>query len=207
MNPSNYFSLGQLDAPSALFASLGIGLLFGFWLERAGFGSSRKLTSIFYFRDWAVLKVMFTAMAVCGVGIQALASYGLVDTSQLYVPDTMVAAQAIGGVMFGTGFVVGGWCPGTAAAALGSGKIDALVFLVGAMAGSLLFAWVAPAFEGVQQTGALGACDIPQSIGIEPMTGALGLLAVALMAFVMAHKVEAHMRRIPEGGDVPRDQP
>lgn len=207
MNPSNYFSLGQLDAPSALFASLGIGLLFGFWLERAGFGSSRKLTSIFYFRDWAVLKVMFTAMAVCGVGIQALASYGLVDTSQLYVPDTMVLAQALGGVMFGTGFVVGGWCPGTAAVALGSGKIDALVFLLGAMAGSLAFAWIAPAFEGVQQTGALGTCDIPQSIGIEPMTGALGLLAVALMAFVMAHKVEAYMRRIPEGGDVPRNQP
>lgn len=206
MNPSNYFSIGELDAPAALFASLGIGLLFGFWLERAGFGSSKKLTSIFYFRDWAVLKVMFTAMAVCGVGIQALASFGLVDTSQLYVPDTMVAAQAIGGVMFGAGFVVGGWCPGTAAAALGSGRIDALVFLVGAMAGSLVFAWIAPIFEGVSQTGAMGACSIPQAVGIEPMTGALGLLAVALMAFVMAHKVEAHMRRLPEGGDVRRDQ-
>jgi hypothetical protein len=34
------------------------------------------------------------------------------------------------------------------------------------------------------------------------MLGALGLLAVALAAFVMAHKVEAHMRTIPEVGAI-----
>jgi len=198
----NYFAIDGLDTPAALFASLVLGLLFGFWLERAGFGSSKKLTAIFYFRDWAVLKVMFSAMAVCGVGLQVLASYGLVDTSQMYVPDTIVLAQAVGGVLFGVGFVVGGWCPGTAMAGLGSGKIDALVFLFGAMAGSLVFAWIAPAFAPLQGVGAMGTCSIPVMVGIDPMLGALGLLAVALAAFVMAHKVEAHMRTIPEGGAI-----
>lgn len=196
----NLFALDQLGTPAALAAALVLGLLFGFWLERAGFGSSRKLTAIFYFRDWAVLKVMFSAMAVAGVGLQTLALFGLVDTSQLYVPDTQIAAQAIGGLVFGIGFVVGGWCPGTAMAGLGSGKLDALVFLVGAMAGSLLFAWIAPAFETVQGIGALGTCSIADALDVDPMTGAIGLLVVALMAFVMAHMVEAHMRKIPENG-------
>jgi uncharacterized membrane protein YedE/YeeE len=200
----NLFALDQLGAPAALAAALVLGLLFGFWLERAGFGSSRKLTAIFYFRDWAVLKVMFSAMAVAGVGLQALALFGLVDTSQLYVPDTQIAAQAIGGTVFGIGFVVGGWCPGTAMAGLGSGKLDALVFLAGAMAGSLAFAWIAPMFEGVQGIGALGTCSISDAIGVEPMTGAIGLLVVALLAFVMAHKVEAHMCNVPEIGGAPK---
>ena len=195
----NYFAIDGLETPAALFASLVLGLLFGFWLERAGFGSSRKLTAIFYFRDWAVLKVMFSAMAVCGVGLQVFAAYGIVDTSQMYVPDTLVLAQAVGGVLFGVGFVVGGWCPGTAAVGMASGSLDALVFLLGAMAGSLAFAWIAPVFAPLQGTGAMGVCSIPEMVGIDPMTGALGLLAVALAAFVLAHKVEAHMRTIPEG--------
>lgn len=200
MNSSNYFALDQLSTSSALLAALGVGLLFGFWLERAGFGSSRKLTGIFYFRDWAVLKVMFSAMAVCGLGVQVLAMAGLVDASQLYVPETILGAQAVGGLVFGVGFVVGGWCPGTAMAGLGAGRLDALVFLIGAMAGSLAFAWIAPAFEPLQDMGALGQCNLAEVMSIDPMMGAFGLLAVALMAFVMAQKVEAHMRTIPENG-------
>jgi hypothetical protein len=48
----------------------------------------------------------------------------------------------------------------------------------------------------------MGTCSIPDMVGIDPMLGALGLLAVALAAFVMAHKVEAHMRTIPEVGAI-----
>lgn len=196
----NSFANGTLDSDASLLLAVAIGLLFGFWLERAGFGSAKKLTAIFYFRDWAVLKVMFSAMAVAAVSLQALATAGLVDLDQLYVPDTRIAAQAVGGAVFGLGFVVGGYCPGTAAVALGSGRLDAFVFLLGAGLGSLAFAAVAPALDGLRATGDCGACSLTEVLGIDGITGALGLLVVALLAFVMAHAVERRMRTIPEEG-------
>jgi uncharacterized membrane protein YedE/YeeE len=190
----NLYDQGLLDAPIGLAAALLIGLLFGFWLERSGFGSSRKLTAIFYLTDFAVLKVMFSAMATAALGLQGLGALGLVDLSRLFVPDTILWAQAVGGVVFGVGFVVGGWCPGTAAVGVGSGRLDALVFLLGAGAGSLLFAAAAPALAGLRGAGDLGVCSMPELVGLTPVGGALALAAVALVAFAVAHVIESRMQ-------------
>ena len=75
----NLYAAGLLDSPLGLGIATLIGVLFGFWLERAGFGSSRKLTAIFYFQDFAVLRVMFSAIVVAAVGLRVLAMADLVD--------------------------------------------------------------------------------------------------------------------------------
>jgi thiosulfate/3-mercaptopyruvate sulfurtransferase len=135
-----YFGLESLDTHAAFFMALVIGLFFGFSLERAGFGSSRRLTGLFYFRDMAVLKVMFTALITAMLGLAVVVSMGWINpASQLYMMKTYYGTQAVAGLLFGVGFVMGGWCPGTAMVGLASGKIDALVFLLGAVLGSVLF--------------------------------------------------------------------
>jgi thiosulfate/3-mercaptopyruvate sulfurtransferase len=136
---NTFFSNGTLDSPAAFLASFLIGLAFGVALERAGFGSSKRLAGIFYFRDMAVMKVMFTAVIVAMLGVSYAKAFGWVTTDNVYFLHTLVAAQIVGGLIFGVGFVMGGWCPGTAAVGLASGKIDALVFLVGAVGGSILY--------------------------------------------------------------------
>ena len=57
---NTFYGSNTLASPGAFLAALFIGFVFGFALERAGFGSSRKLAGIFYFRDMTVLKVMFS---------------------------------------------------------------------------------------------------------------------------------------------------
>lgn len=191
----NLYALGQLDTPLGLLLAMLIGVGFGFWLERAGFGSSRKLTAIFYLRDFAVLKVMFSAMATAAVGLQLLAALGYVDLAALFVPPSIVWPQAVGGLLFGLGFVAGGWCPGTAAVGVASGKFDALVFLLGAGLGSLAFAGVQPQLGGFLQAGACAVGALPEQLGVSGMNGALALLAVALVSFVVAGKVETWAQR------------
>ena len=136
---NTFFNSGTLDSPAAFIASLLIGLAFGVALERAGFGSSRRLAGIFYFRDMAVLKVMFTAVIVAMLGVSYAKAFGWVTLDNVYFLHTLYAAQILGGLIFGIGFVMGGWCPGTAAVGVASGKIDALVFLAGAVGGSILY--------------------------------------------------------------------
>ena len=189
----NLYQNGQLDTPLGLLLAMLVGSGFGFWLERAGFGSSRKLTAIFYLRDFAVLKVMFAAMATAALGLQALAALGHVDLDALYVPPSIVWPQALGGLIFGAGFVIGGWCPGTAAVGLASGKLDALVFLVGAGAGSLAFAAIQPQATELLQAGTCAVGSLPQALGVSPGLGALVLAGIALGAFVLATRVEKWM--------------
>jgi uncharacterized membrane protein YedE/YeeE len=191
----NLYAHGLLDQPIGLLMALVVGLGFGFWLERAGFGSSRKLTAIFYLRDFAVLKVMFSAMATAAVGLQLLAALGYVDLAALFVPPSIVWPQAVGGLLFGLGFVAGGWCPGTAAVGVASGKFDALVFLLGAGLGSLAFAGVQPQLGGFLQAGACAVGALPEQLGVSGMNGALALLAVALVSFVVAGKIETWAQR------------
>lgn len=191
----NLYANDLLNTPLGLLLSLLVGTGFGFWLERAGFGSARKLTAIFYLRDFAVLKVMFAAMATAAVGLQVLAATGHVDLTQLYVPDSVLLPQALGGLLFGLGFVAGGWCPGTAAVGLASGKLDALVFLVGAALGSLAFAALEPHTGELLQTGLCTIGSLPERLGVSGALGAAVLVAVALGAFVLATAVERRMAR------------
>ena len=86
-----------------------LGFFFGFFLERAGFSSARKLTAQFYFKDFAVLKVMFTAIVVAMLGIAYLALVGWLDMSQVYVPQTFLWPQILGGLLLGAGFIIGGY--------------------------------------------------------------------------------------------------
>ena len=94
---STYFALDQLASPQAFFAALVVGLAFGFVLERAGFGSSRRLAGIFYFRDMTVLRVMFTALIFGMLGLLAFESLGLIESDQVYRMKSIYGAQAVGG--------------------------------------------------------------------------------------------------------------
>jgi hypothetical protein len=92
-----------------LILSVVLGFFFGFFLERAGFSSARKLSAQFYFKDFAVLKVMFTAIVIAMLGIAYLALIGWLDMSQVFVPSTFIWPQLTGGFLLGAGFIIGGY--------------------------------------------------------------------------------------------------
>src|SRR5262245_35697983 len=109
---------------NGLLVAFAIGTSFGFVLEQAGLADARKLAGQFYLRDFTVLKVMFSAIVTAMLGTFWLGKLGLIDLAAVYVPETFLAPQALGGVIFGAGFVVCGLCPGTSCAAAGAGRID-----------------------------------------------------------------------------------
>ena len=122
-----------------LAIALVLGLGFGFCLERAGFGSARKLTAVFYLFDMAVVKVMFTAIVTAMLGVTYLGWLGWLDLDLVYLVPTHLGPQIVGGLVLGVGFVVGGYCPGTSVAALATGRIDAMLYALGIFAGTFAF--------------------------------------------------------------------
>ena len=169
----------EFSTSASLALAVLLGLGFGFSLERAGFGSARKLTAVFYLWDMAVVKVMFTAIVTAMAGLFVLSSAGLMDLSELYVEPTNYAAQILGGLVFGVGFLVGGYCPGTAISAIATGRKDAMAFGLGMLAGVTAFAEFTPGIDAWIKAGAVGELTLPQLTGI-----GMGWWVLAFIAFL-----------------------
>jgi len=172
---------------SAMASGLACGVLFGYVLENAGFGSPVKLSAQFRLTDWAVFKVMFTAIVVAAVGLWLLRVAGLMPPDTIAVPQALMMASAVGGALVGAGFAVGGYCPGTSVVGMVSGRIDALVFVVGVLAGTALFAVVyGPAMRSLMAIGGIVEGDTFTDVwGVsEPLV--LAVLAASLVAVFLA---------------------
>lgn len=184
---STYYEFAQLNTPQAWFVALLIGLAFGWVLERAGFGSSRRLAGIFYFRDMTVLKVMFTAVITAMLGLMFVDGMGWVAADAIYAMPTKYGAQIVGGLIFGLGFVMGGWCPGTAAVGAASGKLDALGFLGGVLIGSIGFN---ETFQLAEPLYAAGQAEVAYGFGMSRPAFGLLFTLIAIGAFYFAEWVE-----------------
>jgi uncharacterized protein len=198
------YKFGWFDFAYSLQLAGLIGFLFGFLLERAGFGNPRKLTAIFYLRDFAVLKVMFTAIVVCIIGLLYFSVFGWIDPARVYLLPTYIWPQIVGGLVLGVGFVMGGYCPTTSVVATVSGKLDGLIFIIGMMIGSVFFAEIYPLIEKFYNSGAKGAIRLTDVFGINSGIIALLVCLVAVGAFWLTEKVE---QKFGDKDTLPRPSP
>jgi hypothetical protein len=183
------YGYGVIGITGAYVVALIIGIFFGFVLERAGFGDARNLVNIFYFRDMRVLRVMFTAIITALAGLVILSLVGLFDYSMLtkyYLLNTYLWPQLLGGIIFGLGFVIGGYCPGTSVVGIASGKYDALVFFIGLALGIFVFAAGWPIWGWFYKSSDLGKLTLWQLLGISKALMAALIVGMALIAFYLA---------------------
>lgn len=184
------YKFGWFDFAYSLQLAGLIGVFFGFLLERAGFGNARKLVAVFYLRDFAVLKVMFTAIVVCMLGLLFFSVFGWIDLSKVYLLPTYIWPQIVGGFVLGMGFVIGGYCPTTSVVSTVSGKLDGLIFVVGMILGSIIFAELFPLIETFYSSGSMGAVRLSDVLKVN--SGIIALLAslMAVGAYWLVEKVE-----------------
>lgn len=188
------YEYGLFGEGTSLVVAVILGIFFGLFLERGGLGNPHKLTGVFYFRDFTVPKVMFTAMLVAAGGLYLLSDLKLLDMSKVWILPTFFWPQITGGFLFGLGFLVGGYCPGTAVAGLGAGRLDALVAIFGMAAGSLLFAVVFPFLEKFYLSSDMGTVTLPQIIGINHWLIIAFLVVMAGVMFYFMERLEKRQR-------------
>ena len=181
---------GIIPDSYGLIIALCTGIGMGFFLERAGFGSARKLVGQFYLFDMSVFKVMFTAIVTAMTGIFLLSTFGFMDLGQVGMIGTFVWPQVVGGLVLGVGFIVGGYCPGTSAVACATGKLDGMAYAAGILAGMFGFAEIYPKVEGFMESSALGKETLYGFFGIPYGLVVLLVLAMAGGGFWGATIVE-----------------
>jgi rhodanese-related sulfurtransferase/uncharacterized membrane protein YedE/YeeE len=185
-----FFKFGIFgDETSFIFAFV-IGIGFGFFLERAGFGSGRKLAAQFYLRDLSVLKVMFTAIITAMTGLYLLSRLGVVDLSLVYLVPTFLVPQIVGGLLLGFGFVIGGYCPGTSCVSAVTGRIDGMVYVAGMIAGLVGFAEVYPYIQNFVTITPMGQITLPRLLNLPYGLLVFAVVLMALGAFIAGEWAE-----------------
>ncbi|MCP5110869.1 MAG: YeeE/YedE family protein [bacterium] len=190
-----FYPTGAFGDETGFLIIFVLGFFFGFFLERAGFGSARKLAAIFYFKDFAVLRVMFTAILVAMLGVLYLSSMGWMEMEAVNVPATYLGAQIAGGLLLGIGFVVGGYCPGTSVVAAASGKLDALAYIAGILFGVGIFGVGYDSIQPLYHWGERGVVTLEQWSGWNSGILAFVIVAIALAAFAATEYADRKKRQ------------
>jgi hypothetical protein len=174
-------------ATPKLIAGAMFGLAFGFLLQKGGVGKYNVLIGQLLLEDWTVVKIMLTAIVVGMIGVSTLHHFAKVN---LHIKPTRIGANTIGGLLFGVGFALMGYCPGTAAVALGQGSWDALFGIAGLIAGSWMFAELSAwTKRTVESWGDFGKVLLPDLLSVRRcvfvvcFAAALTALLVVLQQF------------------------
>lgn len=140
------------------------GIIFGFLLQKARVIRYDKQLAALRLMDMTIVKFMFTTVLVAMVGVYLLNDLGLVKLS---IKTTILGGNIIGGLIFGAGWALLGYCPGTSLGALGEGRYDSIWGIVGMLTGAAVFAELFPLMKRTVLTwGNFGKITIPGILGI-----------------------------------------
>jgi hypothetical protein len=168
------------------------GFIFGLLLQRGRVADYNTIVNQFRFKDFTVLKVMFTAIVVGGIGVLVLHQTG---HAAYHIKPANMLGVVLGAGLFGVGMVTYGYCPGTGIAAVATGSVHALVGFAGMLAGGILYAlsfhWVNKHILGV---AALGKVRLPDVTGIADWVWFIILAALAAIVFFAIERLAPTQR-------------
>ncbi|MBA3440775.1 MAG: YeeE/YedE family protein [Pyrinomonadaceae bacterium] len=173
----------MFDPISKLLLGLATGMVFGFLLQKGRAAKFHVIIGQFLLKDWTVVKIMATAVAVGTVGVYALVSMGV---ATLHIKPALLGGVLLGGVLFGAGLAVFGYCPGTSVAASGEGRRDAMVGVVGMLFGAGVYVALYPALQPIIKGLAdWGKITLPQATSLSPWAWVAGVV-VAITTGLLA---------------------
>jgi uncharacterized protein len=166
---------------SELAYGLITGILFGFFLQKGRVIRYDKQIGVLRLLDMTIVKFMFTSILVAMVGVYLLKDLGI---AKLSVKSTVLGGNIVGGLLFGGGWALLGYCPGTQLGALGEGRWDAVWGILGMLVGAGVFAEVYPFLKmTVLAWGDYGKITIPQMLGINHWVVIAAFLILGMLMF------------------------
>ena len=176
-------SILDVGSSRAIIFGLLTGIAFGAILQRVGASSYEMIVNMLRLKDLTIMKFFFLAVAVGSLGIYAVDAFG---TAHIGIAPLYLVGITVGGLIFGVGWAVSGYCPGTSLVAMGEGKTDAAITVFGGLVGALTLAltWDSlkpylfePLNYGNNQS-------LPEVLGVKPLVVATVMTAL-IVAFVI----------------------
>jgi uncharacterized membrane protein YedE/YeeE len=172
----------MFDTPLNLSLGLITGVIFGFLLHKGQVTKFSIIVRQFLLQDFTVLKVMLTAVVVGGLGIYAMHGF---DWVSLHIKPLVLGGVIGGGLIFGVGMALLGYCPGTGVAAIAEGSRHAIFGVLGMLVGAALYAEVFPLMKSsLLKVGDLGKVTLPSVTGLSPWVFLAVITVGSVLLFV-----------------------
>jgi hypothetical protein len=182
-------TIQSISGPLSLSGGLILGLLFGVVLQKGRFCKYDVVSGLFRLQDFTMFRAGAPIIVVSMLGIFLLKDMGLIE---LHIPKAVVVPQIVGGLLFGAGIAIMGYCPGTAAGALGEGSLDAIPSILGLIAGATLYAeffhddWS----KSFLKLGELGRSNVADMLDISPWYVIVLFVLMAVMFVIMMTMID-----------------
>ncbi|OPY74027.1 MAG: putative inner membrane protein [Syntrophorhabdus sp. PtaU1.Bin058] len=164
-----------------LIYGLVTGIIFGFLLQKGRVIRYDKQLGALRLLDMTIVKFMFTSILVAMVGVYILKDLGI---AKLSLKATVLGGNIVGGLIFGIGWALLGYCPGTQLGALGEGRWDAVWGILGMLVGAGIFAEMYSFLKRtVLQWGDFGKITIPQALGINHWIVVAAFVIIGILMF------------------------
>jgi hypothetical protein len=172
------------NRPAQLVLGLLMGICFGFLLQKGQVTKYDVIIGQLLLKDFTVVKVMLSAVMIGMIGVYALMDLGF---ARLQTKSGSVGSIVIGGLIFGAGFAILGYCPGTLVGAAGQGSLDALLGgIVGILVGAGIYAAIYPKLaQSILKVGDLGEITLPQFFQVNPWKVIMVLSIAFLFLFLI----------------------
>ena len=156
------------------------GLIFGFLLQKGGATKYNVIIGQLLLEDFTVVKIILTAIVTGMIGIYFMKSMGWIE---LHPKPGSAGKNIIGGLIFGIGFAVLGYCPGTIAGAVGNGYLDAIIGgVAGIMVGSALLASIYPKLKNsILKKGTFGKITLPELFKVNDWVVVIPLSGIIIL--------------------------
>lgn len=165
-----------------------LGFLFGATLQYANLNKYNVISGMATLDNLAVAKAIALAIGVGAILLNIEIGLGF---ASYHVKPFILGGIMIGGVIFGVGMAILGYCPGTLAISLGEGSVDALIGIVGGLLGGLIYTLVLPSIQSILGPN-MGAISLNSITGggtvFYVITFVLG--TVFIIASFWLHKIE-----------------
>jgi len=169
-----------------LLLGLLTGFLFGFLLQKGQVLRFERQVGFLLLKDMTIIKFMLSAVIVGMIGLHILANFELITFK---LKSTVIAANLLGGLIFGIGWAIAGYCPGTAIGALGEGRVHAFWVILGMLTGAGLYAEIYPYLKDtIASVGDLGKVTIPEVLQLPPWSVMAVFIAIMLLLFYWFEK-------------------
>ncbi|MFP4052740.1 MAG: DUF6691 family protein [Phycisphaerae bacterium] len=168
-----------------------IGGIFGAGLVLASLADPDKIIGTLRLKDFHAMRVIAVFVLVGMAGTWILQRAGYADFN---VKTAVLLANLIGGSLLGLGFGMTGFCPGTGLACAASGRIDALVSVLGMFAGALGFLLMAPyVVPPIESVLDYGGAMLPEMTGTPRAAWVVPIVLVgALVLWLTRPRARAH---------------
>jgi len=167
-----------------LLIGLGLGIVFGFLLQKGGVTNYDVIIGQLLLTDFTVVRIMLSAVLVGTLGVHLLTAMGW---ARLHPKPGSIGMSVLGGLIFGVGFGLLGYCPGTVAGAVGQGCLDALFGgVVGILLGAWVFAALYPRLEPILTKVDFGELTLPELLKVNrwAVVAAVAVLLVILLVLI-----------------------